>query len=878
MDYDPKEHGAICHRCPLRGSTVVPPEGAGRRPPFAILVGEAPGEKEEEHGRPFVGQSGHELMRALQATGIRRAECHVTNAVLCRPPGNKMDRAERDAAARNKKILEAAEGDPDREEWARSQLFLSPVDACRPRLLAEIRDVGGSAPNVISLGGVAYRGLTMRRDKTLETRGGPREEAFGHLLPTLHPSFVMRSRRWTGAFLADLARARRWFTTGLAWKDPETVYRPTPSGLIEWLTSEAGSPFVVYDVETGPAFPEADRYDASLDALRIVGLASHDARRAIVIPFRSIENSDHLFYSLDDYRALIEILREFFASPKWNKSGWNSGYYDRQVIERHFKVTPAPHLDGIGLHKFVEPELPHGLGYVGSIYTDIHNWKQGKTATEARSDAELWLYNARDCGVTALSIPTLAQAVRDRGQTAQAKWFPLLQGLCVDMHKAGMLVDQTKRKEWDTKLLADAQKYLREIRDAVGYDDFNPGSTRQVRELLFDEWSLMPVDYTETGDPSTGDDTLREILAKQNLDDDQRKTIQDIRLYRRRTKYRGTYTLKFRPMREAAIGEFFAVDDEETEEEREARFKKESKRYGIALDDGRIHGDWNPHGTLGWRLSSSNPNMQNLPNKLRDMFIAPPGRRLVGCDQAQLELRMGAGLAKSVAYLEAFDQDLDPHLQFCYDIFGRETYDNAKDKKALRRLVKELTYASEYRAEVETVHSVLSAAEDDDERLLFPTLTVSKTAAMHRKWLSRAKFDRWWEETDRAFAAQGFLLDPILGLRCDFLDGVDDPQLGNKLVNFLCQSGGAAIVHLATKRFLQYAPPDWWERSKVDPRLRRVMLIQQGHDALVAEADDDIAEKVGKFLEECFTFQKHEFRLGIKFLGEMKVGGNWKEV
>src|SRR5574340_738063 len=114
----------------------------------------------------------------------------------------------------------------------------------------------------------------------MEVRGGPREEPFGHLLPTLHPSFVMRTRRWTHAFMADMARAVRWFTTGLQWKDPETNYRPTPSQLNVWLDREVGTPFVVYDVETAPGFPDAGRYDPQYDNLRVVGLSSHDGRRA----------------------------------------------------------------------------------------------------------------------------------------------------------------------------------------------------------------------------------------------------------------------------------------------------------------------------------------------------------------------------------------------------------------------------------------------------------------------------------------------------------------------------------------------------------------------------------------------------------------------
>lgn len=1274
MSYDPRQNGAQCDRCVLgEGPCPVPPEFSRKLNPI-VLVGEAPGEQEEKYLRPFIGPTGHELDRAMKVIGLRRSECHITNAILCRPAGNKIDRAEREASKRNKAWREK---NPDSDE---APPWLSPVDACRPRLLNEIRSVAGETANVIALGGVAYRALTDRRDKPLEIRGGPREEAFGHLLPTLHPSFVMRSRRWTHAFMADLGRAVRWFSSGLAWTDPFTIYRPTPSLLSTWIESEAGSPFVVYDVETAPAFPDVKRYDAMFDPLRVVGLSSHDSKRAIVVPFRSIEDPSKMFYALDEYREIIEIFRRFFASPRHRKVGHNSGYYDRMVIEHHFKVTPVPHLDTIGLHKFVEPELPHSLGYVGSVYTDIHSWKQGKAASNARRDEDLWLYNcihattpivlgdgstqsiselvarrymgdvlsfdgnqivkrrvvgwtrrrenevrwiaichdrmddrsrglivtddhpvwiegsgfvkadqispydrialpeidfsdyekaaiigtllgdstlaasptrrgsrlsaprlslvgghttesglaqfkatvirdlildptqpagtnasgwrkneftpyrtkskvalanmaelvydeqdrrrlrvstlqqigpvgwawlfmddgcrqngqrrsrntgarggrshdpdsiviatngfpredidlavdwmrdefgsclsgkdgairlgwkaserfcekiaphvpdmmrykfprhrsfppfeeyhpvgskptivnvievkpyipirgsrqrdlraetkfcltvdgahnfftvhglvhnSRDCGVTAMSVRPLVQAVTDRDQLKQHAFWPFLQGVCVDLHKIGMYVNQVKRREWDAKLLADARRYHRIISDATGIQDFNPNSTKQLRSLLFEDWDLMPVDYTESGDPSTGDDSLREILAKQNLDVKQRATIINVRLYRRRTKYRGTYTLKLRPIGEQASQDFFAWDEEETEEEREDRFKRENKRSGIVLSDGRVHSDWNAHGTLGWRLSSSNTNLQNVPNKLRDIFSEEPGWCLVGCDQAQLELRMGAALARSESYLTAFRERRDAHMEFCLDIYGDEFRKATKDhQKALRRFVKELTYASEYRAEPETVHSVLTSSEDEDEKLLYPNITISQVAAMHRKWLARAKFDSWWEATDAEFARKGYLVDPVLGLRCDFLDGPGDKQLGNKLVNFLCQSGGAAIVHLATKRFLENMPKEW--RGKVQ-------LVNQGHDALVARVKKDhdgpqviirdknekiketkwcldpncgcLPSRVGKFMEECFTFQIGSFPgIDVEYLGEMKIGNNWKEV
>lgn len=857
---------------------MVPPERSRRSQPFVILIGEAPGEREENEGRPFVGPAGFELQRTMQAVGLKRADCHITNACLCRPPGNKIERAEKDAQARNKKL------EPD--DIQQGLGWLSPIDACRPRLLREIAENSPSG-GVITLGGSAYRAATGRREKPMEVRGGPRQESFGRLLPTLHPSFVMRSRRWTRAFMADMARAVRWFTTGLAWTDPTSMYLPSSTRLRAWIESEAGSPFVVYDVETAPAFPEWEKYDPMEDRLRCVGLSSHDGKRAINIPFRSVEDPNRLFYSESEYREIISILRDFFSSPRWRKAGHNSGYYDRMVIERHFKVTPTPHVDTIGLHKFTEPELPHNLGYVGSIYTDVDSWKMGKPGSESRTDRELWEYNVKDCAVTALSLRQLSMAVEARNQVRQARFWPFLQDLCVDMHKIGMHVDQNKRREWDAKFLKQAQEHLKLIREMSEMRNFNPGSFQQVANLLFDDWKLLPVDYTEMGDPSTGDDSLREILAKQNLEPRQRTTIENIRLYRRRVKFRGTYTLKLRPMNEVAQGDFFAFDDEENPEERERRREKEMKKPGIVLADGRVHSDWNAHGTLGWRLSSSNTNLQNVPTKIRDIFDEEPGWCLVACDAAQLELRMGAALANSKAYLDAFNEKRDPHREFCIDIFGEEfSKASPKQQKAFRRLVKELTYASEYRAEVETVHSVLTSSEDEEEKLLYPTISISQVAAMHRKWLARAKFDRWWEETDRIFSTQGFLLDPVLGLRADFLDGQDDPQIGNKLVNFLCQSGGAGLVHLATKRFIIEMPRDWKSRG--------VRIVNQGHDALVARVPKDhdrfskeswcpegcncLASRVAKFLEECFRIDGREFGLPITFEGEAKIGSTWQEV
>jgi hypothetical protein len=88
--------------------------------------------------------------------------------------------------------------------------------------------------------------------------------------------------------------------------------------------------------------------------------------------------------------------------------------------------------------------------------------------------------------------------------------------------------------------------------------------------------------------------------------------------------------------------------------------------------------------------------------------------------------------------------------------------------------------------------------------------------------------------------------------------------------NFKAQSGGSAIVHIATKRFVENMPKDWHGR---------VLIVNQGHDSLTCEVkmDGDLPQRVGKFLEECFTINGNDYGLPVPFLGEMKVGPNWKE-
>lgn len=876
LDYDPEAHGARCDLCPLRdarlGSPVPPEWNPGA---VALLVGANPGPEELKRGQPFVGQAGLELMRALRAVGMPRSRFALTNALLCAPPGpprGALERFTHELQKRNKR--RAAKGE---------ELLASPLDCCRPRLLQEIARL----PNVVTLGGTPLHAVTGRPTRVMEARGGPREVALGEppapqatarvlpvtarVLPTLHPSFVMSARRWRGTFQADLGRAVRWFTYGLAWQDPERLEAPSPGQLRIWFEEEAAEqPFTSCDLETFPGFPAVSHYDPLYDRLGLVGIGTADGMSTVIVPFRSIEGSPSRYTEIEK-RELVEILREYLRNPRFLKVGHNFRYYDRQVIEARLGVKPSGVLDTIALHKLADPEMPHSLDYVGSIHTDVHSWKAGHLATDAKTDREWMKYNSIDLGVTALSVNGLVAAARARGQLQLLPVVARLQDLCVGLHRTGLLIDEAKRREWDSKLLSEARDHLSSCRRFSCRSALNPGSTAQLRDLLFDDLGIAPHHYSEkTGEPSTDDDALRAFLSETwRLSDVRRKLVQAIRNFRKAVKLRGTYVTKLRSIRDRSVAEpLLAWDEEETVEEREKRLDRHSDSPGLTLPDGRVHPDYNAHGTLGWRLSSSNPNAQNVPSRMRDMIVAAPGRILVGCDEAQLELRMIAGLAGASVYLEAFAKGEDPHRALCEDFFG-ETFRmaSADQKKALRRFVKEFTYASGYYAGSETVHAVLTSSEADDGTLLYPDLTLRETANFHDVWIRRnPEIERWWSSTLEDWRRDHFLVEPILGLKVDFLDG-EDPS---KMINFKPQSGGSAIVHLATFEVLKEIPFERWGPG--------TGLVTQTHDSLMVECPESESERVKSILESCMHMSGKPFGLEVDFLGEPKIGRTWKEV
>ena len=441
-------------------------------------------------------------------------------------------------------------------------------------------------------------------------------ETAHRVLPTLHPSFILRSPSWRRVLHADIGKAFRWFNDTLEWTQPDSLWRPTPDQLEEWLKQPA--PFWAYDVETDGIEPMECK-------LRTIAIATPDLdERGRAADGKPTVNSQAVgisllgadghtrFYSREDEARIKDILRSVFTDGRvW--VGHNAGSYDRMVIENHLGVNPYPLVDTLFPARFRAPDLPKGLKTIGSILTDVERWetteKGSSIATGSTDDDELLRYNIIDTVVNARITMPLIKAATNAGAFKPIKdnikpdSWPIerpwnlhevdheTQVMCVEMHKNGVWVDQKRRFDLEARFTLSVKQRAKRLDDLAS--GINPGSYDQIRELFYSKWKLgIPPQmdakdfYTETGAPGTGDAVLRAHIASGNLLEEQERFIRELRLYRReKNKILGTVLI---PLNRRDI----------------------DPKKGVVWEDGRVRPSWNAHVTSVARLSCSGPNLQ----------------------------------------------------------------------------------------------------------------------------------------------------------------------------------------------------------------------------------------------------------------------------
>ena len=239
------------------------------------------------------------------------------------------------------------------------------------------------------------------------------------------------------------------------------------------------------------------------------------------------------------------------------------------------------------------------------------------------------------CALIGALVDTLTQRLKELGmwelyQTVDLPLCPVL----AEMETEGFLVDRKALAQFGDMLSGRIQTAQKTIFDLAG-EEFNINSTQQLGRILFDQLGLPPVKKTKTG-YSTNADVLDKLRGSHPI-------IQEILDYRQLTKLKSTYV--------DGLGK-------------------------VIGPDGRIHTCFQNTVTATGRLSSTEPNLQNIPIRtelgaqLRKMFVAPAGRVLVDADYSQIELRLLACMAGDQAMIDGFNSGEDIHRITASQVFG----------------------------------------------------------------------------------------------------------------------------------------------------------------------------------------------------------------
>ncbi|SOU04970.1 DNA polymerase I [Xanthomonas arboricola pv. fragariae] len=567
----------------------------------------------------------------------------------------------------------------------------------------------------------------------------------------------------------------------------------------------------------------------SLDPLQadLIGLSvAAEPGQAAYLPFG--HNFPGAPAQLDRAQALAQ-LAPLLTDPAVRKLGQH-GKYDLHVMRRH-GIALAGYSDDTLLESFVlnsgsarhdmDSLAKRYLGYDTVKYEDVcgKGAKQIPFAQISLDDATR--YAAEDADITLrlhqvlsprlAAEPGLEQVYRDIE-------MPLVEVLA-RIEANGVCVDaaELRRQSADlSKRMLAAQQKATELAGR----SFNLDSPKQLQALLFDELKLPAVVKTPKGQPSTNEEALEAIA-------DQHELPRVILEYRGLTKLRSTYTDKLPEM--------------------------------IHPQSGRVHTSYHQAGAATGRLSSSDPNLQNIPirtedgRRIRRAFVAPAGRKLIACDYSQIELRIMAHLSGDPGLVGAFESGADVHRATAAEVFGRTIDTVSADE---RRAAKAINFGLMYGMSAFGLARQLGIGRGEAQDYI-------------ALYFSRYPGVRDFMETTRQQARDKGYVETVFGRRL-YLDFINAGSQGQRAgaeraaINAPMQGTAADIIKRAM------VSVDSW----IADHAERALMILQVHDELVFEAETDFVDTL---LREVTTRMSAAAELRVPLVVDSGVGDNWDE-
>jgi len=588
-----------------------------------------------------------------------------------------------------------------------------------------------------------------------------------------------------------------------------------------WLEKLRQAPLFAFDTET-----------TSLDAqqAQLVGVSfAVEPHEAAYVPLAHDYEGAPVQL---DRAAVLLALKPLLEDPAKAKVGQNAKYdinilangspaiemrgvaYDTMLESYVLNSTATRHdMDSLAQkyldHTTIAFEDIAGKGAKQLTFNQIHLDKAGPYAAED-ADITLRLHHALQARLA--QTPSVQPVLMD----IEMPLVPVL----ARIERQGALVDAALLQVQSGELGVKMAELEQRAYELAG-EEFNLGSPKQLGAILYDKLGMPVLSKTTKGQPSTAEAVLDE-LAEQGY-----PLPEVLMQYRSLSKLKSTYTDKLPGQ--------------------------------INPRTGRIHTSYQQAVAATGRLSSSDPNLQNIPirtaegRRIRQAFVASPGYKLLAADYSQIELRIMAHLAKDEGLLHAFRNDLDVHRATAAEVFGVALEDVTTDQ---RRSAKAINFGLIYG---------MSA------------FGLAKQIGVDRKQ-SQDYIDRYFArypgvlaymERTRAQAAEQGFVETLFGRRLYLPDiNAKNPALRKgaerTAINAPMQGTAADIIKRAMVNV-----DNWLRESGLDAR-----VILQVHDELVLEVREDLVEQVK---DEIRLHMSKAAQLDVPLLVEAGIGANWDE-
>ncbi|MBQ6188638.1 MAG: DNA polymerase I [Bacteroidaceae bacterium] len=431
-------------------------------------------------------------------------------------------------------------------------------------------------------------------------------------------------------------------TTRQTWKDLKPDYKliDTPEGMQELCKTLLESKAICLDTETTSA--------ESMRA-RLVGLSfAIREGQAWYVPVPQ---------NREGANRVVEVFRPVYES-QIQKIGQNLKY-DLMVLQNYGVHLQGPMVDTMIAHYLISPELHHGMDYMAETllnYQTIHieeligpKGKKQKSMADLAPE-EVYTYACEDADITLRLWHVLKPRLTELG--CDSLFYDIempLMPVLAYMERNGVRIDTEGLQETSRLFTQRMMQIEEEVHQLTGVPDLNISSPKQVGEVLFDRLHIVDKPKkTKTGQYVTSEEVLESLRSKH-------PAVEKILAYRGLKKLLGTYI--------------------------------DALPLLINPQTGHIHTSFNQTVAATGRLSSSNPNLQNIPvrdaegKEVRRAFIPEPGQEFFSADYSQIELRIMAHLSQDEHLIEAFRSGYDIHAATAAKIFHKDITEVSSDER-----------------------------------------------------------------------------------------------------------------------------------------------------------------------------------------------------